>query len=164
MLPIITVKIFGLSVEALVDSGCQRSVVREDVCKQLGVPVKGPKLVVEMLNGELTRCHGEATVKLEIDDVDLCMEVLIATRLVCDARVILGTDVIERMDGVFVGPDLRVRFGALPIYAAVGVSCQEENKLSEEDEEPIEEVEKPIEEEVENLSEEEDEKKKWRSW
>jgi len=55
-----TLNVNGVSIKALVDSGCEQSVVLERFCYQIGVAPCGPEWRVLMLNGQITKCRGEA--------------------------------------------------------------------------------------------------------
>ena len=105
--------------KALVDSGCQQTVISQAVCKESGEWPRGPRQIVTMLNGEKTECGGEAPVELRVDGVLVRNSCLVAPSLVCDADVILGMDVIKRLGGVYISSDSRVTWGS--IHCAVGV-------------------------------------------
>ena len=48
--------------KALVDTGCDQSVITNEIVTQLGLESTGPQRVVTMLNGHRTRCEGEVMV------------------------------------------------------------------------------------------------------
>ena len=119
MLPFITVNINNKALKALVDTGCQQSVIQSSACSQLGCQLQGPNRVVEMLNGESTRCCGEAVVSISVNGVQMQARCLVAPRLVCDAKVIIEMDLISRLGGVFVSSDKSVSFGESRCAAGV---------------------------------------------
>ena len=122
MLPFIMIDVQGVKVEALVDTGCQQSVICECLCRQIGITAKGPSLIVEMLNGKSTYCAGEVTVAAVIDRVDMRIRALVAKELVCGVKVIIGVDVIARMGGVYIGPSLEVQFGGSRTCASLAAA------------------------------------------
>ena len=62
MLPIINISINGVRVKALVDSGCEQSVIMQKLVEQLGLHKYGPERQVIMLNGRMATCKGETSV------------------------------------------------------------------------------------------------------
>ena len=117
--------------KALVDSGCQQTVVSQTVCRESGERPRGPNQVVTMLNGEKTECGGEAPVELLVDGVLVRNVCLVAPLLVCDADVILGMDIIKRLGGVCIGRDSGVSWGSK--HCAAGVMATEDRKMKIED-------------------------------
>ena len=119
MLPFIRVTIGNRSVKALVDTGCQQSVLVSRLCNELGFTSRGPQRIVEMLNGNSTRCCGEITVDVFVHGQNVKVKCLMAPLLVCDFQMIIGMDVINTLGGVYVGNDGKVWFGQP--HCAVGV-------------------------------------------
>lgn len=111
MLPFTTVRICGVDMKGLVDTGCQQTVILTQVCVQVKCVPKGPGRLVKMLNGESTRCSGEAVVDVEVNGSRMKVRCLVAPELVCEAEIILGMDVISRLGGVFVNSEGEAQFG-----------------------------------------------------
>ncbi|XP_067929095.1 uncharacterized protein [Watersipora subatra] len=97
--------------KALVDSGCQKSVVTKKMCADNDIVALGPPGIVTMLNGEKTLRIGEADVDLFVDRLEVTNRCLVAPALVCSAHVILGKDIITKMGGVLIGKDSSVTWG-----------------------------------------------------
>ena len=119
MLPFITVKIQNRKVKTLVDTGCQQSVLISKLCDELHLVSTGPQRVVKMLNGESTRCCGEAVVDVTVHDQSIRTRCLVAPQLVCDAQMIIGMDIIRNIGGVYVGRGNQVWVGEQ--HCAAGV-------------------------------------------
>jgi len=111
VLPFVTVGICDILIKGLADTGCEQSVIHEEICRQLRLELKGPRRVVEMLNGELTNCFGEVWAEVMVDGIAVGTRFLVASDLVYDAKVILGIDIIKKLDGISVDNDLNVKFG-----------------------------------------------------
>ena len=111
MLPFTTVRICGVEMKGLVDTGCQQTVILTQACAQVKCVPKGPGRLVKMLNGESTRCSGEAVVEVEVHGSRMKVRCLVAPELVCEAKIILGMDIISRLGGVFVNAEGEAQFG-----------------------------------------------------
>lgn len=126
----VEVLIRGIKGKALVDSGCQKSVVSTWYCRRLGLTPRGPRRNICMLNGETTSCAGEVWLKPEVEGqaVELCC--IVADELVCGAQMILGLDCITRLGGMCIDKSRRVCFGVKsePI-TSVGIQQEVTNKL-----------------------------------
>ena len=133
MLPFIKLKSnYGRDLKALVDSGCQQTIICNELCDNMNIRPKGPSQVVTMLNGERTQCCGDAVVELWVDDQRLINRCLVAPLLVCGADVILGMDVIKCMGGVSTGKDSSVIWGN-NCCAAGAVSVRDDKRMQIED-------------------------------
>ena len=64
-----------------------------------------------MLNGETTKCRGEAVVELLVNEVVVTNHCLVAPVLVCGADVILGFENIKRLGGVAISEDCNASWG-----------------------------------------------------
>lgn len=133
VLPVVRVTLCGVEVSALIDTGCEQSVIRQDVCCKVGCVPRGTRFVVEMLNGESTDCLGEATVALDVNGTIVVVKTLVVADLVCDCEMIIGIDVIKRLGGVLVDPNLAVRFGRSCACVAAGVVAPERMKIADKD-------------------------------
>jgi len=61
----------GVEVKALVDTGCEQSVILGPLCHRLHCRVIGPDVVISMLNGEATRSNGEVVCDLRVQGCEL---------------------------------------------------------------------------------------------
>ena len=105
-MPIVNVDIFGQVVKALVDTGCSKTIVSRTVVDR----VEGEGSVVRF-DGSEVQCKGSAGVSLVVSNVRVDLVVLVVDRLVDGVDMILGMDVIEKLDGVFVGK-VKIVFGS----------------------------------------------------
>lgn len=111
VLPFITASVAELSVRALVDSGCEQSVLSDELVKRLHVTPQGPNQLVTMLNGCTTNCRGVVGVDVKIGSLKLSSLVcLVAPKLVLDCDLILGIDAITKLGGVSISSDGKVVF------------------------------------------------------
>ena len=97
VLPFITVSVCGVHIKALLDTGCEQSVILQRFADQLKLQSRGPERQVLMLNGHVTKCKGESLVTVTVSDtrkLDLCC--LVAPSLVGGCFMILGMDGILR--------------------------------------------------------------------
>ena len=115
------------------DTGCQQSVVLEDVCRSAGYNMAGPRRVIEMLNGESTSCYGETTVAMVIGQTDMKIRCLVASELVCKAGMIIGVDVIRQLGGVMVNSNLDVRFGDQLCVASAAAKTRDVLEIHDKD-------------------------------
>lgn len=120
MLPLITVNVNGVNIKALVDSGCEQSVVLERFCNQIGVAPCGPERRVLMLNGQITKCRGEAQLAVQVRNRHLSVKCLIAPMLVGGCSLILGMDAISKLGGVTITRNKQVMFPAVEPTTEVG--------------------------------------------
>lgn len=109
MLPFILLKVNDVTVRALVDTGCEQSVLLESFCRSVGLRPGGPARIVSMLNGERTTCGGTVSVKVDVEGKVVQVTGLVSPQLVRDAQMILGMDAIVGLGGVKVGRG--VQFG-----------------------------------------------------
>lgn len=124
MLPIVTLTVNQAKVRALVDTGCEQSVLLESLCQSIGLKPQGHSRVVSMLNGETTVCKGVTRVCVQIGDKETDVSCLVAPGLVRDVDMILGMDAIGGLGGVRVGDE--VEFGSSGQSCAAGVVVVEE--------------------------------------
>lgn len=69
VLPFVMLTIQGVRVKAIVDSGCEQSVLRADLVDELKLSRRGPYRLVTMLNGQVTKCSGEAMVIVQLENL-----------------------------------------------------------------------------------------------
>ena len=112
---------YGHNLKALVDSGCQQTIICNELCDNEKSRPKGPPQVVTMLNGQRMQCCGDAVVELWVDDRRLINRCLVAPLLVCSADVILGMDEIKRMGGVSIGKGSSVIWGITVVQLELSV-------------------------------------------
>ena len=98
--------------KALVDTGCEQTVIMEKFCLDTGKKLRGPVQVVSMLNGHTTKCNGNAEIDIEVTGCrHLKLQCLVAPDLVCGVQLILGMDAVIKLGGVSVSVDKVVKFG-----------------------------------------------------
>ena len=69
VLPFIKLKSnYGHDLKALVDSGCQQTIICNELCDNEKSRPKGPPQVVTILNGQRMQCCGNVVVELWVDD------------------------------------------------------------------------------------------------
>ena len=119
MLPFITALVNNRSIKALVDTGCEKSVLLASVCEAGGLRLDGPSRIVSMLNGETTVCKGTVDIRVRVGEQECGVSCLVAPDLVRDAQMIMGMDSILRLGGVKVGKE--VEFGQGGSHCASGV-------------------------------------------
>ena len=111
MLPYITINAHGVRLRALVDTGCQQTIVLQSVSRKLKCVPTGRHVVVKMLNGASTTCSGEVVINVEIGGLKAEAKCLVAPTLVENVEVIMGMDLISCFGGVFVSSDGAAWFG-----------------------------------------------------
>ncbi|XP_067931809.1 uncharacterized protein [Watersipora subatra] len=119
MLPFNSVKIQGHDNVALVDSGCEQSVIRQDLIHRLGLQLQGPPQLMTMLSGHVGKCAGEALLQVTAEGQTIELKCLVAPYLVCS--MILGMDAIIRLGGMVVSQSCDVSFMASTRVINVGV-------------------------------------------
>ena len=102
-------KVNNVTVRALVDTGCEQSVFLESFCKLIGLRPGGPARIVSVLNGERAICSGTVSANVGIEGKSVQVTGLLTSRLVREAKMILGIDAIMGQGGVTVGRG--VQFG-----------------------------------------------------
>ena len=97
---------------------------------------RGPRQIVQMLNGATTECGGEVDIDLCIDGTLVLSCCLVASNLVCDVDVILGFDTMKRLGGVVISPDGSVSWGskscAVSLTSNVGFLSIEDSDFTAE--------------------------------
>ena len=119
--------------KALVDSGCQQTVISERFCKEIGERPRGPQQIVTMLNGKITKCGGEVIVELSVDRASVQNQCLVAPSLVCGADVILGMDIKRRLGGVCISKDSCVPWGSKHCVVGAAAVDSQDMQLKIED-------------------------------
>ena len=102
---------------ALVDTGCQQSVVSSRFCERIGTKPYGPQRLVCMLNRETTRCAGHIRVEVEVEGHIIQLMCLVVQDLVCGVDMILGLEGITQLGGMTMDENRNVRFGKGPCVA-----------------------------------------------
>lgn len=110
VLPTTLVKINGTCAIALVDTGCEQTILSYDLCVRLGLKPRGLRRTICMLNGEITRSGGEVVCSVAVQGKVVGeLRCLVASELVCGVQAIIGMDAILGLGGVQVSED-GVRF------------------------------------------------------
>ena len=73
VLPLITLMVNNVPVRALVDTGCEQSVILESFCGSIGLRPGGPARIASMLNGQRTTCGGTVSVRVGVGGGKLSM-------------------------------------------------------------------------------------------
>ena len=96
-LPVIEAEVEGCTVRALVDSGCETTVVGSCV-------VSGSEgaSYMEAFDGSLVRCLGRRSVQMVVRGYEISIDAVIADKVIRDVDVILGMNAIDCMGGVTV--------------------------------------------------------------
>lgn len=97
-LPTVNITVRDRRVNALVDTGCSRTIV----APYLSEGSRGSKCDVVAVDGSRVRCLGESVVSAIVAGVPVRMDCIVAARLVEGVDVILGMDVINELGGVSV--------------------------------------------------------------
>ena len=121
VLPIINISINGVRVKALVDSGCEQSVIMQKLVEQLGLHKCGPDHQVIVLNGCKATCKGETSVVVDVsNDPSVKLKFLFASQLVANCSVILGMTGISKLGGMIINACSEVEFagGMITRYAS----------------------------------------------
>jgi hypothetical protein len=129
-LPVLSVKVNGRQVSALLDTGCSCSILDPSVLgtTQLG----GPSHLVSMMNGKTVLCKKIHKVSVEVSGLKIMVDCLVTT-LLSGYSMLLGMDAIKLLGGVRVGSD-----GSIEIQtASVATKETDVNKLVIEDEDFI---------------------------
>ena len=117
--------------KALIDTGCEQSVIQEELARELKLFSRGPVRQVLMLNGQTTTSKGETRITVKIGShQSISVQCMIAQKLVGGCRVILGMDVICKLGGVTVSNAHDVVFHALKPKTVGLLSSSEEPVIS----------------------------------
>ena len=112
--PVIQVQLNGRPVQALVDTGCTRSMVRVGLCHK----TESNTVLVAFDNSKV-RCSGIAHVEVGVGNMSVRQEVLVMDKIVGEIDMVIGMDVIERLGGVKVS-GRQVQFGVKNVCAVTG--------------------------------------------
>ena len=63
----VSIGLKGIDVKALIDTGCEQSVICDALCRKVGLQPQGPRRIVQMLNGECEECPGEVSAEVTIE-------------------------------------------------------------------------------------------------
>ena len=96
-LPIVSAVINGRHVQALLDTGCSKSIIAPSLCDYY----RGECDVITV-DGSRVRCLGETVVPIMLDGKVFSVSCIVAGRLLVGVDAILGVDVIERVGGIAV--------------------------------------------------------------
>ena len=110
--PIISVRVCGRTLHALVDSGCTKSAIVYRVVSEMPVCLSRISQRVCMLDGSSTVCNYEGSVCVHMSSGALEVELscLVVDELVTECDMVLGMDCITQLGGVFID-GAGVRFG-----------------------------------------------------
>lgn len=134
MLIFVDVCVDGRNGRALVDTGCQQSMVSEEFCAKLQRVPCGSRRKVRMLNGEITYCAGNAHLNIQLEEQMVGVWCLVASNLVCNVDVILGLDAIIHLGGMCVDKNKNVVFNVdSSIVAGAGATSKKQMIVEDTD-------------------------------
>ena len=117
-LPVVPLKVSGVQCEALVDTGCTRSIVHVSVCRQWA---KG-RVGVTTVSGQRHWCEGTGLVEVTLQSGHtVAVEVLVVAQKPLGFAFILGMNGVEAMDGV--RSRHKVRFGVESAEQPAQATC-----------------------------------------
>lgn len=124
----VDISVDGKTGRALIDTGCEQSVISESFCQGIQRTARGPKRTICMLNGERTCSEGNVNLSIGVDDQVVSVWCLVARELVCDADMILGMDCIMQLGGIRIDRQRRFRFNVeTRIVNAISSDSQSNN-------------------------------------
>lgn len=107
-LPTIDVVVGGSYVRALVDTGCSQTIVARRFVQEF---INCNRSVMAVDGGEVA-VDGEGWLKMSVNGKDIQIKCLVLSRLLPAFEIILGMDVVKKLDGVRIDPNARqVMFG-----------------------------------------------------
>uniref|UniRef100_A0A5S6Q5E4 RNase H domain-containing protein n=1 Tax=Trichuris muris TaxID=70415 RepID=A0A5S6Q5E4_TRIMR len=122
------VKVNGLYRRALVDSGCTKCIVHTSCCDSW----RERRINVTTISGELLRCIGTASVRLQpSEESQATVQAIVTDRKPLDFDLIIGMGGITALGGVSIGRQGEVRFG--PPGAAACAGAEAQNRIEEKD-------------------------------
>ena len=119
----IKVMVEGRGVDALVDSGCSKSILSQQLASQVGKVQRGRRPEVVTADGSVATSTGVIEVILDVAGKRLYVECTVMKRVLPGVEIILGMDIIRRLGGVTVGTAIpageKVIFGAAAVDVKV---------------------------------------------
>ena len=103
--PVINIRLNGQSVQALVDTGCTKSMVRTGLCDKVE-----SETVLVAFDGSEVECKGAARVNVSIGSKSVTQEVLVMDQMVGGIDMVIGMDLMTLLGGVRVSKG-QVQFG-----------------------------------------------------
>jgi len=119
--------VMGMKVKAMVDTGCSRTVLSDEIGKVEAA--EGGSFKVIMMNGEIESVQESKDVPLVIDGRSVTMNCLVG-KVLDPYKVLLGMDAIGRMGGVSISSNGHLKFG---VYEAASVAIPEDENIDIED-------------------------------
>ena len=95
MLPLVNVVLSGVTLPALVDTGCSTILVRSKYSRR----ANGSFSVVAF-DGRVVKCRGKEEVRLGAGDKVVSVEMIVVEELLGGVDVVVGIDTINQMDGL----------------------------------------------------------------
>lgn len=93
------VKINGVSISALLDTGCEVNLIREDVYKQIGLPaLKIMRISFRGFGGSGVTSLGCFETVLQIDDKELKLELHVVPNYAMPMAIIIGSNILEQAE------------------------------------------------------------------
>ena len=108
-LPSVEVIVGNIIVRALVDSGCSQTIASKSLIKNF-VPCRGEVVTVD---GNRVKCCGTGDLSMVVSNQQLEIKALVLDKLLPQYQIVLGIDIISRLNGVWIdgtGQGI-VRFG-----------------------------------------------------
>ena len=103
--PVINVQLNGQSIQALVDTGCTKSMVRAGLCDKVE-----RKTVLVAFDGSEVKCEGAGRVRVSIGRETIEHDVLVMSQMVGGIDMVIGMDLMGRLGGVKISEG-QVQFG-----------------------------------------------------
>ena len=130
-LPTVCVSVNGSYLNALVDSGSSRSLICE---RFASMAILSDSHKIMNVNAESVSCVGTTRVTLRVAGREVNHDFLVMKKLVPGFELIIGNDLISRLEGVTIGPDASVKFGCeRPSASATVCTAADELKIEDRD-------------------------------
>lgn len=132
-LPAVRVRVQGVEMKGLVDTGCSRTIVSIDDVRT--TEVKTGSVRVTMMDGSSTTCCKSSIVKIEVGGVEITLDCLVS-KLLPGFGVLLGMDAVSALGGVHVSPEGHASFektGRAVCSPAVDLSQQRDIQIVDDD-------------------------------
>ena len=108
----------GVSVRALVDSGCSQTIISSKFVRNDSFVPSGGRVMA--VDGSLLGC-GEVSMDVVVDQHALTIPCLVMEKLISEFDMVLGMDAIKRLGGMRLnGEDGGVQFGSVACVSADG--------------------------------------------
>src|SRR5678815_4887194 len=127
-LAIIMVEINGKLCRGFVDSGCNKSLVCDNLCDG-----NKDNSIVKTFNGDIVKCQGKEVVNMKIVGKIIQVEMIVVEKLLDGVDAIIGLDIIFELGGVSLSRE-KITFGIEKLQNLnVNVATMANKKLSIED-------------------------------